>query len=53
MTYFILECALTGETDEVYCCPEHAEAMPPVGDLVRALPADEDCDCDFCPPADA
>jgi len=48
-TLFTMYCGLTGESDQVICCDRHAQEMPPVGELVRAEPADADCDCEFCP----
>ena len=49
MTYWILTCRLTGETQEVYTCDEHSNQMPAAdGDLVQAYDCDEDTECEFC-----
>jgi len=47
-TLFVMECGLTGETEDVVCCQKHARGMPPVGELLRAYPVDSDIECLFC-----
>lgn len=50
MTLYTFTCNRTGETEDVVACDGHALQMPAAnGDDVRARPADDDCDCDFCP----
>jgi len=44
---YTLTCRVTGETQDVYVCPRHGEAMPLIDDdSVRAEPA-SGCPCDF------
>ena len=44
-TRYVLECAVTGETQDVYACQEHALS---VSELCRAYPAEDDIACEFC-----
>lgn len=44
-TRYVLECAVTGETQDVYACQEHALS---VSELCRAYPAEDDTACEFC-----
>ena len=45
MHYFIVTCKLTGESQEVYACDEHALR---VGDNVTTDECDDDIACEFC-----
>lgn len=48
MTLYTLRCRITGESQDVAVCDEHARQMPPVdGETVSAI-ADEECECEFC-----
>jgi len=48
---YTLRCSLTGESQEVIVCEQHASNMPLIdGDLVTAVAAaDEELICEFCP----
>ncbi len=47
---YTLTCHLTGESQDVYVCYEHAKGMPLIDrDLVKAQPPeDDDIPCEFC-----
>jgi len=50
MTLYTFTCSRTGETEDVVVCDSHALQMPAAnGEDVRAYPADDECDCEFCP----
>jgi hypothetical protein len=49
MTYWIMTCKRTGETDTVTTCEKHGEQMLPVDEYLTAHDCDDDVTCDFCP----
>ncbi|MCK5653461.1 MAG: hypothetical protein KAJ42_18880 [Gemmatimonadetes bacterium] len=52
MTYWIMTCKRTGETDSVYTCDKHSEQMDAPDEYltIRATVhyADPEIECDFC-----
>ena len=48
MTYWIMTCKRTGETDTVYTCEKHSKQMLP-DEWLKAHDCDDDVACDFCP----
>jgi len=51
MTYWIMTCRRTLETDAVYTCAECSLQMPPCDEYLTAHDCDDDIECDFCPPS--